>query len=234
MKHTPHDDTSKNIIQLFNRKSWKPQNDSHNIRLAPEIDGLAMLYVNNLNPKPIKMNILCWVLNKKGDVEGLIPWLTKLHTCRLLTDTSDGHWIGYFNEQKNHTFLTAPEHKIQELRSSAHYFSQACRLDGVVQEIPDHIGTQAIYSTDSFKTTQLRPIISWQLTDSGEIQAMTSISTEIDSTSILPGDSRLIVAENIEGFQYFLPHLIANQIKNNNHNMHQTLSKLNEVWNTDP
>ncbi|MBE8215346.1 MAG: hypothetical protein HAW62_03315 [Endozoicomonadaceae bacterium] len=221
---------SQNIISLFNRKSWAPKNKSQIIRLSPEIDGLNMLYANTQNEDPIKLKILCWALNKKGDIEALIPWLQKLHICRMLKDTKKGHWLGYFNQQKNHTFIDIPIHKEKELHSAAQYFSQSCNINGIVQEIPDNIGTHALYSTDHFKTIQLRPIISWQLNHTGDIEAM-AYQEIYHQMMALPGDDQLTFAQKIDGFQYFLPHLIAKQIESKDTHMQALLTKLTTLWN---
>lgn len=214
MKSNNIPDTKNNIIQLFTRKPWQDTHDTQIIRLAPELDGLEMLYCNDSDPSRIfNMKIVCWGLNAQGDVDAMVPWLGKLQCCRSLSDPLNGRCEGYLNKTHNNVFFEAPAHKVKELVASSRYFSNACDTNNIVQEIPDNIGTHAIFSEDKFETMILKPVISWRLLNSGQIQAMIADHDKTTKTPVLPRDDCLCVAEEQKDFKYFFHRLIANKIK---------------------
>lgn len=205
---------SSNVIHLFKRKPWQAICDEQVVRLAPELDGLEMLYSNDTDTsRMFNMKILCWGLNKKGAVNAMVPWLGKLQDCRSLTDPLNGHWKGYFDSTRNDIFFEAPIHKVKELIASSHYFSGTCDKDNIIQEIPDNIGTHAVFSEDKFKSILLRQVISWCLLASGQVHAMVADPDKATKTPVLLGDSCLHFAEEQKGFKYFFHHAIANKIK---------------------
>ena len=62
-----------NVIDLFSRKPYAPSQKHRFIRLAPELDGLEMLYSNDAhNGKLFSVKILCWGLKEDGEVTGLV------------------------------------------------------------------------------------------------------------------------------------------------------------------
>ena len=217
-----------NVIQLFNRSKWSPAKQDQLIRLSPELDGLEMLYANDHNEVPVGLKILCWGINQQGEVDALVPWLDKVHHARFLKDPLSGRWVGYFNQQKLHTFLEPPEHKIKELQSASKYFSQTCDEHDVVQEIPDNIGTSALIFDEITKAMTLYPVISWQLTRDGLLKAMVAPSN-LKRETLLPGDSALIAVEELPGFQYFFHHVVANQIKKKEPKMMKMLALLEQL-----
>ena len=135
-----------NVVELFSGKSLSALHGERLIRLAPECDGLSMLYSNrHTDPNKLySMKILCWGLRADGTVVGLVPWLNRLTPCTDLDDPDTGLWEGYYNPATDHLFLDAPPHKVAELREAADYFAAtADNPNPVVQEIPDTIGTHA-------------------------------------------------------------------------------------------
>ena len=65
-----------NVIDLFTGKPYSQRRYHRVIRLAPEMDGLEMVYSNQAHPdKFFSLKILCWALKADGDVVGMVPWL---------------------------------------------------------------------------------------------------------------------------------------------------------------
>ena len=204
------------VIDIFTREHWRPPESKRIIRLAPEIDGLEMLYTNELHPdKLYSLKILCWALRADGEVVGLVPWLKNLAVCSEIDDPLQGQWQGYFDPGIEDVFFEPPEHKAMELETAADYYQYDCDFpEDAVQEIPDTIGTHAILSDDGFQSITLSEVVSWQLRHNGELMAMLIDEQKVSSTPVLPGDDCLYPASTNEHFQYFFQHSIANKLKN--------------------
>ena len=213
MDNKPVENT--NVIDLFTRKPLDENESSKIIRLAPEMDGMEMLYSNDANPgKLFSMKILCWALSKDGNVDAMVPWLNRLVPARELNDPLNGHWEGYYDSFHELAYFKPPEHKVVELENAASFYhidSEDPEL--ALQEINDNIGTHAILSEDSFKTVVLVHVTSWRLFNDGRILAMVANEEEVDTTPILAGDECLYPAQDHENFRYFFHHVIANKIK---------------------
>lgn len=209
--------SSENVIDIFTRQPVANQDSRKVIRLAPELDGLEMLYSNDSNPnKLFSMKILCWALRANGEVVAMVPWLNDIVSCDELNDPLNGHWEGYYDAGIDEIFYEAPLHKIVELESSAEYYEASFeKTDDVVHELPDNIGTHAIITYNNFASFSLVEVVSWRLLHNGRIQAMLIDDNKIDSTPVLPGDPCLFAAQNHPGFKYFFHHRIANKIKSN-------------------
>lgn len=206
------------VIDFFSGKSLNDLAQEKIIRLAPEHDGLCMLYSNDNNPdRYFAMRILCWGLRWNGDVVGMVPWLNRLVACPEIQDPANGYWEGYYDPDIDHVFYEAPMHKIAELETALAYFEthlEEHQKQTVIQEIPDMIGTHAMLVADDEKTLTLTEVVSWQLNADGHTSAMLIDPEKIESTPVLPGDESLYAAETNPQFRYFFQHHIANQIKN--------------------
>lgn len=212
----PSADTKlKNVIDIHTKKAWTEASNQRFIRLSPEMDGLEMLYTNELHPdKLFSVKILCWGLRANGDIVGLAPWLDRIQSCPDIDDPLHGTWQGYFDPGIEEVFFDAPEHKVLELDGAAEYYQYDCKSeDDVVQEIPDVIGTHAVLSDDGFSSITLSEVVSWELRHSGEIFAMLIDEKKVTSTPVLPGDECLYPACRNASFQYFFQHNIANKLK---------------------
>lgn len=209
----PHN--SDNVINIFTGKTWSPNQASQFIRLAPELDGLEMLYSNETHPDTcVSVKILCWGLRENGDIVGLVPWLNQLTPCPDISDPLHGTWAGYHDPGSDEIFDQAPLHKALELEMAADYYDYICDNDtDIVQEIPDSIGTHAVFSNDGFKTLRLKEVVSWRLQYNGEIHALVVDETKITETPVLPGDSSLYSTATDSEFRYYFQHHIANKIK---------------------
>ncbi|USE34240.1 hypothetical protein [Endozoicomonas sp. SCSIO W0465] len=209
------DDNSGNVIDMFTRKPLDEVNLHQIIRIAPELDGMEMLYSNDANPgKLFSMKILCWALMKDGTVDALIPWLNKVVPARELNDPLNGHWEGYFDKIHDHAFFDVPEHKVAELENTANYYPPLESDEAVIiQEIPDTIGTHAILTDDQFKTIVLVHVTSWRLYNDGRVMAMVADDKKVENTPVLPGDECLFAAQDHKDFHYFFHYVIANKIK---------------------
>lgn len=209
-------DDNGNVIDMFTRKPLDEANQHQIIRIAPELDGMEMLYSNDANPgKLFSMKVLCWALMKDGTIDALIPWLNKVVPARELNDPLNGHWEGYFDKVHDHAFFEVPEHRAAELENAVNYYPPIEDADEViiVQEIPDTIGTHAILTENQFKTIVLVHVTSWRLYSDGRVMAMVADDKKVENTPVLPGDECLFAAQDHEDFHYFFHYVIANKIK---------------------
>ena len=205
------------VIDFFSGKPLKDLTQERIIRLAPENDGLCMLYSNDNNPdRYFAMKILCWALRWNGDVVGMVPWLDKLVACPDINDPLNGCWEGYYDPDVDSVFYDAPLHKVVELETSLAYFEThlAENTAAILQEIPDSIGTHAMLLDRNEHTLTLTEVLSWRLYNNGKISGMLVDEDKVENTPILIGDKSLYPAEDNPLFKYFFQHHIANQIKN--------------------
>lgn len=206
-----------NVIDMFTGQPVEAQSDERFIRLAPELDGLQMLYSNDASPdKLFSLKVLCWALRANGEVIGLVPWLDDIVPCMHIKDPLNGQWEGYYDPGVDEVFYDAPIHKIVELETAAEYYDyEAAELGGetTIQEIPDTIGTHAVLADKNYEDIALTEVVSWRLYDNGTIAGMIANESEVVSTPVLPGDDCLYEVQNQEGFRYFFQHQIANRIK---------------------
>lgn len=211
---TPDHNTD-NVVDLFSGKPYSSRYNRRIIRLAPELDGLEMIYSNEAHPnKLFSIKVLCWALRADGEVVGLVPWLDDIMPCTEIQDPLNGHWEGYYDPGIDEVFFEAPIHKVLELETAAEYYEFDCETErDVVQEIPDTIGTHAVLSNDGFKSITLKEVVSWRLLHDGALQGMLIDDEKVVSTPVLPGDECLYSARDEETFRYFFQHHIANKIK---------------------
>ena len=214
MKTSTSDHNNGNVIDFFTGKSFTALRDERFIRLAPELDGLEMLYSNDTNDEKLySLRILAWGLRANGEVVGLVPWLNDIVAAPEICDPLNGHWEGYYDPGIDEIFYDAPIHKVVELETAAEYYDIDCKdEDEVIQEIPDTIGTHAVLSCKKNSIT-LTEVVSWQLLHDGTLQAMLIDSDKVESTPVLPGDECLFTARTCDKFRYFFQHQIANKIK---------------------
>ena len=204
-----------NVIDIFTRKPLSELSNNKLIRIAPELDGLEMLYSNAENPQKLfSIKILAWGLRLSGEVVGLVPWLDELVACDEINDPLNGQWQGYYDQGVDELFFAAPLHKVVELETAADYYEYQCDSEReIIQEVPDSIGTHAVLSTDGFHSITLKEVVSWRLLQNGCVQAMLIDDEKVINTPVLPGDNCLYVANKDDDFKYFFQHHIANQLK---------------------
>lgn len=204
-----------NVIDLFTGKTYLPEMEARFIRLAPELDGLEMLYSNEASDdKLFSLKILAWGLRANGDVVGLVPWLNDIIPCTDIKDPLNGQWEGYFDAGIDEIFFEPPIHKVVELETAAEYYDYECENpQDTVQEIPDTIGTHAVLSEPELKTLLLQEVVSWRLHNDGTISGMLIDEAKVENTPVLPGDDCLYPAQGHDQFRYFFQHHIANKIK---------------------
>lgn len=211
---TPSHNTD-NVVELFSGKTFSELQDQRFIRLAPELDGLEMLYSNDTSSdKLFSLKVLCWGLRANGEVVGLVPWLNDIVACPDIYDPLNGQWEGYYDSGIDEIFFDAPMHKVVELETAAEYYELQCEHDDdVVQELPDTIGTHAVLATEESNRLSLVEVVSWRLLHDGTIYGMLTDLNKVVSTPVLPGDDCLYPAQGSEQFRYFFQHQIANKIK---------------------
>ncbi|MAT52128.1 MAG: hypothetical protein CMK32_13200 [Porticoccaceae bacterium] len=215
MTTSTRDHESHNVIDFFTGKPFSERLSRRFIRLAPELDGLEMLYSNDAHPdRYFTLKILCWALRADGDVVGLVPWLNDITACPDLQDPLHGRWEGYYDPGIDEVFYEAPIHKVLELEAAAEYYEFDWENDDdIMQEVPDTIGTHAVLSGDGFKTLTLKEVISWRLHASGELSGMLIDEEKVIDTPVLPGDKCLFPSREHSDFRYYFQHNIANRIK---------------------
>lgn len=215
MKASAPQISSDNVIDFFTGQSMSALHDQRIIRLAPELDGLEMLYSNDASEgKLFSVQVLCWALKANGEVVGLVPWLDDIIACTDITDPLNGQFEGYFDSGIDDIFFEPPIHKVVELETAAEYYELSSEDDSnTMQEIPDTIGTHAVLSDDGFHSITLTEVVSWRLRFDGSISGMLADESKVESTPVLPGDECLYAAEDRDSFKYFFQHQIANKIK---------------------
>lgn len=213
---SPNDDHSKeNVIDLFTGRPYSSRDDARIIRLAPELDGLEMLYSNEVSgDKYFSLKVLCWALRADGEVVGLVPWLDDIIACPDIKDPLNGSFEGYYDPGIDELFFEPPIHKVVELETAAEYYDYQCdNPEDIVQEIPDTIGTHAVLSDTGFRSLTLQEVVSWRLHNDGTVSGMLIDEEKVESTPVLPGDACLYGAQSDKHFKYFFQHHIANKIK---------------------
>jgi len=215
MTTTTQGHNTDNVVDLFTGKAYSSPLNRRIIRLAPELDGLEMIYSNESHPEKLfSVKVLCWALRADGEVVGLVPWLDDIMPCTEIQDPLNGHWEGYYDSGIDEVFFEAPIHKVLELETAAEYYDFECDTErDVIQEIPDTIGTHAVLSTDGFKNIVLKEVVSWRLLNDGNIESMLIDDDKVIDTPVLPGDESLYAAKSDAAFRYFFQHHIANKIK---------------------
>ena len=195
------------VIDLFTGQTLESGEDRRIVRLSPEHDGLSMLYCNDANPgKTFKLKIIAWGLQRNGKVVGLVPWLNCVTSCQDLSDPLNGRWEGYFNASNGQIFFEPPAHKSMELEAAHNFYKQnslASRSEEVLQEIPDNIGTHAVFADKASKDFHINAIFSWQLYGNGRIEGMLIDAEKIRQTPVLAGDQALYPAHEDPNFRYF-------------------------------
>lgn len=204
-----------NVVDLFTGKPYSQRRNHRIIRLAPELDGLEMIYSNQAHPdKFFSIKILCWALQADDEVVGMVPWLNTLTPCSEIQDPLNGKWEGYYDPGIDEVFFEPPIHKVVELESAAEYYEMDWECDDdIVQEIPDTIGTHAVLSSDGFRSILLKEVISWRLHADGTVLGMLVDDDKVVDTPVLPGDDCLFAANSNSAFRYYFQHHIANKIK---------------------
>lgn len=211
--NTGHD--LNNVIDLFTGRTYQSDHEKRFIRLAPELDGLEMLYSNDSSDdKLYSLKVLAWGLRANGEVVGLVPWLDNVIACTDINDPLNGQFEGYYDSGIDELFFEAPLHKVVEVETAAEYYEyDSDNPDDIVQEVPDLIGTHAVLSDIENRRLSLFEVVSWRLHNDGSIVGMLIDDKKIKSTPVLPGDSCLYPAQEHKHFKYFFQHHIANKIK---------------------
>lgn len=202
-----------NVYNIFTGRLVGEKN--HVLRIAPELDGLEMLYSNDSSPdKLFSLKVVNWALLEDGEIVGMVPWLNDIVPCPDINDPLNGRWEGYRDPRTNDIFYSAPQHKVAELNAAAEFYRHRhFKENEIVQEIPDAIGTHAVLTENGFASFMLIEVLSWRLLGNGTVHAMLVNEHEISSTPVLPGDPCLYSAQDHAEFRYFFQHRIANKIK---------------------
>ncbi|MGB1867924.1 MAG: hypothetical protein ACPH64_03560 [Porticoccaceae bacterium] len=224
------DHSMDNVIDIFTRKPLSELSNNKLIRIAPELDGLEMLYSNSENPEKLfSVKVLAWGLRLSGEVVGLVPWLDELVACDEINDPLNGQWQGYYDQGVDELFFAAPLHKVVELETAADYYEYQCENGReIIQEVPDTIGTHAVLSADGFHSITLKEVISWRLLHDGSVEATLIDEEKMVSTPVLPGDDCLYAADKTDDFRYFFQHHIANKLKSQDPEALAAISLLEE------
>lgn len=198
------------------------------IRLSPELDGLETLYSNDSSVGVcFNLKIVAWALKNSGVVVGLIPWLRDIIECPKFSDPLNGYWAGYRNPKTEDIFYEPPKHKVVELETAAEYFSGQEALSAEwIQEIPDSLGTHALFTPDDFHTIQLIEVVSWRLLKNGRILGMLPEYDKITDYPILLSEKNLYPAQDHPNFKCFFHFSLVERIKKHDPDAMNALSLL--------
>jgi hypothetical protein len=185
------------------------------IRLAPELDGLEMVYQLPDEPDAYYgMPLLAWGLREDGDIVGLVPWMERLTPCQALDDPAQGHFVGYRDPETEELFEQPPEHKVLELEQAAAYFDyEDTESPTLIQQLPETQGTHALCMDTGDAPWQLKQVFGWRLYSDGAVEALLADERRIESTPILPGDACLYPGHSRHRVVYFFQRQIANRIR---------------------
>ena len=185
------------------------------VRLAPELDGLEMVYrLPSESEAYYGMPLLAWGLQDDGEVVGLVPWMESLTPCQRLDDPEHGHFIGYRDPETEELFEEPPEHKVLELEQAAAYFEyEETEEATLIQQLPETQGTHALCMDESGAPWQLKQVFGWRLYSDGAIEALLADERLVESTPILPGDACLYPGHSRHRVVYFFQRQIANRIR---------------------
>ncbi|MDN6296537.1 MAG: hypothetical protein L0J54_00750 [Halomonas sp.] len=184
------------------------------VRLAPELDGLEMLYQLEANTDTCYgIPILAWGLNQDGSVVGLVPWLATLTPCQHINSQENGRFVGYRDPETEEIFTAPPEHKYDELLAAANYFEyEASSGVTLIQQLPDTQGTHALCMDTPDAPWQMKPVYGWSLYSDGSIDALLVDENQVTMTPVLLGDDCLYNARTHHPRLYFFQRHIANRI----------------------
>ncbi|WP_346797705.1 hypothetical protein R5M92_02885 [Halomonas sp. Bachu 37] len=184
------------------------------VRLAPELDGLEMVYHLASNPESYYgMPILAWGLREDGEIFGLVPWMESLTPCDQLNSHENGCFIGYRDPETEEIFEQPPEHKYVELTSAAEYFDyEESQEVTLIQQLPDTLGTHALCMNHPEEPWHIKPVHGWRLFSNGSIEALLADETQATMSPVLLGDSCLYCGHSKHRTLYFFQRHIANLI----------------------
>ena len=160
------------------------------VRLAPELDGLEMVYQLAASPDTYYgLPILAWGLREDGNVVGLVPWMESLAACHELDSHESGFFVGYRDPETDEIFELPPDHKYDELNAAASYFEyEASSEITLIQQLPDTLGTHALCMNHPNAPWHMKPVYGWRLYSDGSIEAMVADEQKATMTPILLGD----------------------------------------------
>ncbi|WP_404345348.1 hypothetical protein [Vreelandella venusta] len=184
------------------------------VRLAPELDGLEMVYQLAASPDTYYgLPILAWGLREDGNVVGLVPWMESLAACHELDSHESGFFVGYRDPETDEIFELPPDHKYDELSAAASYFEYEASSDiTLIQQLPDTLGTHALCMNHPNAPWHMKPVYGWRLYSDGSIEAMVADEQKATMTPILLGDKCLYDAHSRHQTVYFFQRHIANRI----------------------
>lgn len=184
------------------------------IRLAPELDGLEMVYQLAASPGTYYgLPILAWGLQEDGNVVGLVPWMETMATCHELDSDEHGQFVGYRDPETEEIFELPPDHKYYELTAAADYFEyEAAGEVTLIQQLPDTQGTHALCMNRTDAPWHMKPVYGWRLYSDGSLEALLADEQKASMTPILLGDKCLYDARTRHKTVYFFQRHIANRI----------------------
>lgn len=185
------------------------------VRLAPELDGLEMVYRLDASPDTLYgMPLLAWGLREDGEAVGLVAWMESLTPCQRLDDDEHGRFIGYRDPETEELFDSAPEHKVMELEHAASYFDyEETEQVTLIQQLPELQGTHALCMDDGDAPWQLKQVFGWRLYSDGTVEALLADERHVEQTPIMLGDACLYPVHSRHRRVYFFQRQIANRIR---------------------
>lgn len=212
-----HHGNKNNVVDLFSRRPLHDPKQKEFVRIAPELDGLAMVYSHPSDPHALfALRLIGWGLQRNGNVVGIVPWLEDILPATDAEDPRGGRWQGYYDIESDTVFTEPPEHKVLELRSAYdayEYSDDGCLAPVVLQEMHDTTGTHVVLLQGDPDRFQVIEVFSWRLYSNGQIEAMLVDESLVVNTPVLLGDESLFPSSALEGTCFYFQYQIANQIK---------------------
>lgn len=184
------------------------------VRLAPELDGMEMVYQLASDPESYYgMPILAWGLRGQDEIVALVPWMDTLAVCHELQQSESGRFVGYRDPEIDDVCTLPPEHKYQELLAAADYFEYEDSSEPtLIQQLPDTLGTHALCMDHPDHPWHLKQVHGWRLYSDGHIDALLADDTKPCLSPILLSDDCLYSAQTRHKLVYFFQRHIANRI----------------------
>jgi len=222
------DNKLNNVISLSSRQYLNATRAAKIIQILPESSGVKMLYrTDSTSDDYITIPIICWALLEDHSVVGMAPWINKILDCETIAKEFDLAWDGFYDEASNETTKFPPGFAVAMLTTAARFNqNQPDAKEGIIQEIPDQMGTHAMLIDSVSKSMTLTHVVSWCLDQQGELHGMLADNTKVTKLPIVAGDPCLYPADQEKKFRCYFQRDIAEKIRKRDRSALDALDKI--------
>ena len=130
----------------FNRQGIK----RNIVRIAPENDGIYMLYSSELDEDTIcSLPIACWALLDDMSVIGMVIWIDSVVFVDKMSSNISIKFEGYSDPVTGEISFESPEYKKIELTSAYDFYKNDVIEEGYIQIIPDNTYAHSVHVIDN-------------------------------------------------------------------------------------